>query len=248
MAKTTEPKKVSMISEEAVQNRLSKMLALKKRYLKRINEEGYDNVIKEAKLQNGNSKTGINCRTVSLIPIHDCVNCSGCARLCYDLRNDCIYPQTLNDRARNSALREADPVAFWKNVGYLVRSEYVMELRINVGGDLRYEDFEAINEYVAKENPKCDILFFTKNYDGINKFIDENEFYPNVKAIMSRWIDMECDNKHNLPCSHVLWANGRTTAPEYGAVYCGGNCSECHFNENGCWNLKKGENVIFMAH
>ena len=92
------------------------------------------------------------------------------------------------------------------------------------------------------------ILFFTKNYKGINKFLDNNSFPSNVRPIMSAWENMEMDNPHNLPNSHVLYEDGRTTAPEYGAVYCGGNCSECAFKGEGCWNLKNGEHVVFMAH
>ena len=83
---------------------------------------------------------------------------------------------------------------------------------------------------------------------NLNLFLDEDEFPDNVKPIMSAWEGMECDNRHNLPMSHVLYEDGRTTAPEYGAVYCGGNCSECAFKGEGCWNLKRGEHVIFMAH
>jgi hypothetical protein len=56
------------------------------------------------------------------------------------------------------------------------------------------------------------------------------------------------DNRHNLPVSHVLYADGRTTAPKFGSYYCGGNCSECNYKGEGCWILKRGESVIFPAH
>lgn len=244
----TVAKNVKEISKEAVENRLQKMLEIKREYLERIARESWDEVAKEMKLQQGNSKTGQNVRTISLIPIHDCVNCSGCSRLCYDLRNDCIYPSVLNDRARNSALRQTNPEKYWIKVAELVAQEFVTELRINVGGDLRSEDFLFINKWVAKANPKTDILFFTKNYKGINEYLDNNTFESNIHPIMSAWLGMEMDNPHNLPCSHVLWADGKTTAPEFGAYYCGGNCSACHFKSEGCWTLKNGESVIFMAH
>ena len=243
-----EAKKVNKLSDIAAKNRLDKMIKLKKNYLKRVATEGYDTVLSEMKLMQGNSKTGQNCRTVSLIPVHDCVNCYECSLLCYDLRNDCIYPSVLNDRAKNSALREANPTMFWKRVGELVNEECVTELRLNVGGDLRDEDFPLVNDYVALANPSTGILFFTKNYKGINAYMDKQIPEPNMKAIMSAWIGMEMENPHNLPCSHVMWENGKTTAPEYGAYMCQGNCSRCHFNREGCWTLKNGESVVFMAH
>lgn len=105
--------------------------------------------------------------------------------------------------------------------------------------------------YVAKlgrQNKQTDFLFFTKNYDGINTFLDHHRFPKNVKSILSAWPGLELKNPHNLPVSHVLFPDGTTTAPEFGAYFCQGNCSRCHFEREGCWVLKKGENVLFEAH
>lgn len=225
---------------EAITRRVKKMKELRDEYLKCI-----ENV--HIRLQQGNSKTGTNCWTISLIPILDCVNCTKCKYTCYDICNVCFMPAVQNDRARNSALHKADPSRFWEEVNMQIKANFVTELRINVGGDLSDNDFEYV-KVLGEENPRTMILFFTKNYSGINKFLENNNFPENVKPIMSAWEDMEMDNPNNLPCSHVLWEDGKTTAPEYGAVYCGGNCSECAFKGEGCWNLKNGEHVIFNAH
>lgn len=199
------------------------------------------------KLQRGNRKTGSNCWTVSLLPVLDCGNCSKCKHNCYDLKADMIYPAVINDRARNSAIHKKYPDRYWREINDQVKANFVTELRINVGGDLDYYDFKYVR-VLALENPKTQILFFTKNYDDLNRFLDEVSFPENVHPIMSAWEGVKMDNRHNLPCSHVLYEDGRTTAPEYGAVYCGGNCSECAFKGEGCWNLKKGEHVIFRVH
>lgn len=228
------------ISKEAIENRINKILAERKIRMTNIEEQ-------HVKLQRGNRKTGANCWTVSLAPIIDCVNCSGCSDGCYDVRNDVIYPQVIADRAKNSAIHKVDPKRYWDEIDMQIKANFVTELRINVGGDLTDDDFGYVAE-LGKKNPRTMILFFTKNYKGINKYLDNNSFPENVAAIMSVWEGMEMDNPHNLPCSHVLYEDGRTTAPEYGAVYCGGNCSECAFNGDGCWNLKNGEHVIFRAH
>ena len=141
----------------------------------------------------------------------------------------------------------ADPKRFWDEIDAQVKANYVTELRINVGGDLTDDDFAYIAE-LGKRNPKTLILFFTKNYEGINAFLDECEFPENVSPIMSAWKNTKMENPHNLPCSHVLWEDGSTTAPEFGAYFCTGNCSECAFQERGCWTLKHGEHVVFKAH
>lgn len=231
------------IGMAARNKRVQTMIKLRDEWIKRI-ESGEQVMIK---LQRGNEKTGVNCWTVSLIPIADCLNCSECMKDCYDINNVCYLPDVQNDRARNSALHKVNIAEYWRQVEQLIKENFVMQLRINVGGDLMYEDFGYIKA-MAERCPKTDILFFTKTYDGLNKFLDETEFPQNVHPIVSRWCGVECNNKHNLPESHVLYDDGRTTAPEFGAKYCGGNCSQCHFECDGCWTLKNGESVIFKAH
>ena len=235
-----EPKTVNEMCSDGIENRVRKLLEQRDYWLNHLNDA---HVI----LQKGNTKSGTACWTVSLAPIIDCANCSGCRGKCYDIRKDCIYPSVINDRARNSAIHLADPERYWKEISEQIKANFVEQLRINVGGDLSGHDFHYIAE-VAKENPQCDILFFTKNYVKLNDFLRDNQFPSNVHPIMSRWEGMDCQNPHNLPESHILWKNGTTTAPMYGAYFCGGNCTECHFNKEGCWTLKNGEHVIFAAH
>lgn len=224
----------------AVNSRVQKLVNRRKDMLAFVNDL-------HVKLMQGNRKTGSNCWTVSLFPVIDCVNCSHCKGDCYDLKNDMIYPNVIDSRAKNSAIHMVNPERYWKEIDEQIKANFVQELRLNVGGDLTDDDFA----YVAKlgeDNPKTMIMFFTKNYKGINKFLENNKFPENVHPIMSAWLNMEMENPHNLPCSHVLYEDGRTTAPEYGAYYCSGNCSECAFEGKGCWNLKNGEHVIFRAH
>lgn len=231
------------ISQEAISKRVKQMVNKREEYIRSGEVENL-----HVKLQKGNRKTGTNCWTVSLIPIADCgKNCKECSKDCYDVRNDCWMPSVQNDRARNSAIHKSDIARYWNEINIQIKANFVTELRINVGGDLTLQDFYYIKK-IAEENPKTMILFFTKAYEDLNSFLDETEFPSNVKKIMSAWKDTPMENKHNVPVSHVLWEDGSTTAPEYGAVYCGGNCSECAFNGEGCWNLKNGESVIFKAH
>lgn len=234
-------KKIKNMSMEAIMGRVQKMVAMREEYIKDI-----DNV--HIKLQQGNSKTGKSVYTVSLIPIADCGhNCKECKKQCYDVINVCFQPAVQNDRARNSAVHKTDIARFWDEVSYGIKYNCVQTLRLNVGGDICAADLPYINK-VAKDNPKCDILFFTKSYEEVNEYLNENVFETNIHCIMSAWENTEMENPHNLPVSHVLYADGRTTAPEFGSYYCGGNCAICKYNDEGCWNLKCGESVIFPAH
>lgn len=198
-------------------------------------------------VQPGNKKTGPNCWTISLLPVIDCICDILCPNDCYDLKSDTITNECAWDRARNSAIHKVDPVRFWSEIDAQIKANFIMELRINVGGDLTKEDFWYVAE-LGRNNPRTMIIFFTKNYDGINEFLDIDSFPDNVHPIMSAWKGMEMRNPHNLPLAHVIWKDGTTTAPEFGAYLCTNNCSECAFWDKGCWALQKGQHVAFLAH
>ena len=235
------PRRISNMCKDGMESRLTKMVQLRAKFENDINNA-------HVKLQKGNSKTGVSCWTVSLIPVVDCINCKECKGLCYDLRNDCWLPGVQKDRARNSAIRRKDIGRFWNEINQQIKDNFVEQLRLNVGGDLTYDDFIYVNQ-LGESNPRTDILFFTKSYEAINDYIEKHGmFTKNVHPIMSAWENVEMKNPYNLPESHLLYSDGRTTAPEFGAYFCGGNCTECHFNNEGCWTLKEGEHVIFPAH
>ena len=232
------------IGKEFIIGRIKKAINIKKDYLNTLKNERY-----HIHVQEGNSKTGINCRTVSLISGHDCQNCKACIHDCYDINNIMYIPAVQNDRARNSALHKFNIDWYWEDIETDIKENFITQLRVNVGGDSTYDDFVHI-EQICIRNPRCNILLFTKNYKDINRFLDErNGVKPdNMKVMWSRWRGLESNNKWNLPEAHVLFENGETTAPEFGAYYCKGNCSECFFYDEGCWSLKNGESVIFKEH
>lgn len=229
------------ISTMARNKRVNEMLKLRDEFINDI-----DNC--HVKLMKGNSKTGKDCWTVSLIPIADCYNCKECMVDCYDINTDCRFPAVLKDRAKNSAIHKVDIRRYYNEISNQIKANNVKELRYNVGGDFCYKDFNYV-AVVAKLNPECEFLFFTKSYNDINKFMNDEGFPANVHPIISRWLNVPCNNEYNLPESHVLYDDGRTTAPMFGAKYCQGNCSECFAGrDEGCPTLKNGESVIFRAH
>lgn len=242
--------KTFRICNEAVNKRIQKMLDIRKRVL----EDGVKKY--HPMIMKGNKKTGRQCYTVSLIPIVDCSNCKECKNNCYDIRNDCIYPDVLESRGINSAIHHADPERYWWEIGKEVEEKAIHQLRINVGGDLKKLDFKLVAKMGETHVGDCEDMFFTKVYSDCNEFITENiSKYPDnfgfprsVHPLYSRWLGMHCDNPYNVPESHVLWPDGITTAPEFGAYFCKGNCSNCFNFDEGCPRLKAGESVVFNAH
>ena len=245
----TVTKVVRKLRRETIINRVKKMVDMREEIAKDL--DSY-----HVKLMKGNDKTGINCYTVSLIPGVDCPNCKVCLyNGCYDIQNDCWRPSVQKTRAINSAIHKYDRERYWKEINVKIKGLFIEELRINVGGDLQDEDFGWVNG-LGIENPNCDILFFTKNDNGINSWIDENgDFAPNVHPTISFWEGMDIKNPYNLPTAHILWADGRTTAKGITTKPCGGNCSECYYykrinnkEKSGCWGMIKGDAVLFNAH
>lgn len=264
---TGKAKKVKKMTVTAIARRVKKMINKRSEYIRK----GVENF--HVRVQKGNDKTGEDCWTVSLIPIADCPHkCAeikaktdkdtvergngGCGFTgCYDVQNVCYLPNVQDGRAINSAIHLKDRSRYWREVEAFVIANGVRELRINVGGDVDFLDMCYIDN-MAKRIHDCDFLFFTKDDDGLNMFLDARDFQPNVHYLLSVWPGMEVKNPHNVPESHLIWEDGSTTLPEYAknVSYCGGNCSECHKGTSGCWHMKKADCVeekwyqILFAH
>lgn len=121
--------------------------------------------------------------------------------------------------------------------------------RFHVAGDIPNFDYLVHMVDIAKRNQHCQILCFTKKYDIVNKFMDENEsgIPGNLHLILSAWRGLEMNNPYHLPEAHVRYRDGSTTASDR-AKECGGNCTECAITDGGCWTLLPGEQVVFNEH
>lgn len=240
---TKKAKNIGDINLDLAKKRIADMQKKKNYWLNHLSDpECY------VHLQNGNTKTGHLSKTVSLAPVIDCKNCKECWKKCYDLRNDCCYENVRNDRARNSAIHQTDTGRYWDEIEKAVVDEYVIFLRLNVGGDLSYEDYDYLRG-IGERRQKTTFQFFTKNTPDLVRWYDEGNAFPdNVRKLVSKWPGMDIPNPYGWPEAHVNWADGTTTAPDFGAYFCKGNCSACYFNEEGCPHLKDGEHVVFNAH
>ena len=231
-------KNIKKISKELAAKRLSDMINKKNEYKKNVSEL-------HVYFAAGNAKTGIAVPSVSLIPVYNCTNCAQCSGLCYDLRNDCCYPQCRDKRAVNAAIFEADPERYFNEINEGVKT--FRFFRWHIGGDIMSKYYLEKMVWIAEQNPHCDFLAFTKSFDIVNDYLDTHEFPDNLHMLFSAWVGLEMDNRHNLPTSNPLFFDGSTTAHD-GARYCSGNCTECARAGEGCWTMENGDEVIFPAH
>lgn len=231
-------KNIKDISKEQFTKRMNDMLIKKDEYVQNVNKM-------HVYIASGNKKTGAAVPSVSLIPVYHCNNCKSCKGLCYDLRNDCMYPGCRDKRAINAAILEKDPERYFKEINDAAAMQRYF--RWHIGGDIVDKYYLEKMVWIAEENPHCEFLAFTKCFDIVNEYLDIKAFPRNLHIIFSAWIGQKMDNKHNLPTSNPLFANGDTTAHD-GAQWCGGNCTECARIGVGCWTMKSGDEVIFPAH
>lgn len=235
---TSAPKKINPIKIDLMKTRLAKMVSERENISTSLEDS-------HVYISAGNRKTGFAVPSVSLIPVADCGNCSSCSRLCYDLRND-MYNGVMSTRAKNSAIAHQDRRRYFMEISGACKA--FRFFRWHVGGDILDMAYFLGMVSVAVDNPHCTFLAFTKMYDIINAFIAEGGVIPaNLQIIFSAWPGANMANPYNMPVSSPLFADGSCAAPG-GAISCPGDCSACAVMGSGCWNLKKGESVVFNAH
>ena len=198
------------------------------------------------KISPGNIKMG-SIPSVSLPAGVTCRKNCLCYPKCYAHKIERLRKSVREAYESNYRLLIEDPDTYWREVNATVMLNRYF--RFHVSGDIVDMDYLENMVKVAKENPHCQILCFTKQYELVNEWLDNNEegFPSNLHIIFSVWDGMECPNPHNLPEAHVRYRDGHTTARE-DAYECGGNCSDCAVVECGCWVLENGEQIIFNEH
>lgn len=196
------------------------------------------------KISKGNSKLGA-IPSVSLPSIKTCRNCA-CQEKCYAQKLERLRPSVKNAYEHNLGVLLSDPTTYWREVEASVMMSRFF--RFHVSGDIPNVAYLENMAAVAGRNSHCEILCFTKRYEMVNEFIQKNGELPsNLHMIFSGWVGLDMANPFSLPEAHVRYRDGSTTARE-DAIECGGNCTECALTEGGCWNLQKGQQVIFNEH
>lgn len=208
----------------------------------------------------GNSKTGNNVFNFNF-PIEytckhscecykngSCYACNGCYNFA---SNQAIYSENYNF-FRNSTEKE-----FTDAIQTVINELNYKLFRYFTCGDIPNQKFVDCMVKLAKDNP--DIMFwsYTKKYEIINRWIDENGNLPeNLTIIFSHWMNengsyFPMNNPHNLPTSEFI-PLGKEYLTETVTHIC--PCSDpsviatCATCENPCYKLKKGQSMGLLEH
>ena len=196
------------------------------------------------KISPGNSKLGA-IPSVSLPAIKTCRACE-CNKKCYAYKLERLRKTVRNAYQHNLEVLTYNNDTYWREVeASIMMSRF---FRFHVSGDIPDFDYLKHMVEIAKRNPHCEILCFTKKYELVNEYLDLwKEFPKNLHMILSGWVGLKMVNPYSLPEAHVKYRDGSTTArPD--AIPCSGNCSECARTDGGCWALRTGDQVVFNEH
>lgn len=192
----------------------------------------------------GNSKMGA-IPSVSLPAVITCRVCS-CQEICYARKIERLRPSVRKAYANNLEILYQSPETYWREVEASIMMSHFF--RFHVSGDIPNKDYFIHMVAVAARQRHCEILCFTKKYEIVNWYIQNNGDLPsNLHIVFSGWTGLKMQNPHGLPEAHVLYKDGTTTARD-DAKLCGGNCTDCAKTDDGCWTLKNGEQVLFEQH
>lgn len=211
---------------------------------------------RKVRISTGNRKMG-DVPSFSTLPFITCPGrcADSCGKNCYAAKIANLYPAVRKAYAINTALMILDREnAFAQINGYL---KAVRFFRFHVSGDIMDYDYFDRMVHCAVENPHCRILAFTKRFEIVNEWIDNNGDLPeNLQIIFSAWKDNDpkyCGlNPHDLPESNIYTEadslGGWWDLPETNDMICPGNCFSCACRNTGCWKLEKGATVYFKLH
>ena len=202
----------------------------------------------EISMGNRNSKTGAACLNIAF-PVCSCRSDAPCKATCYACKG-CQQMATVQAAYyRNFRLYNDDADNFFEQVYCKIKFSGLPKVRWFDSGDIPDYDFLCRMIDTCKKTPTVKHMAFTKKYELVNKWIDDNGDLPaNLNIIFSAWDRLwDVPNPHNLGVAYVDFKDKRLN-PEFpkNAFVCPGRnstCSAC----GACFN-KKLKAVIFTQH
>lgn len=198
----------------------------------------------------GNNKTGKATGQVSIMASEKhCPGANECAQYCYAKKGTFKYPSVKKAFARDTALLETDPAAYFKKVRQDIEEAGFMAVRLHVSGDFFSPEQIKGWAQVAKSMPHVRFWGYTKSWKVaalVPDLITLRDL-PNVELFAS-WADGE-----PIPTKwRLAQVVPKGSKPQAGATLCleqvgaKPNCASCGFCLRPATN--KTQNVNFIIH
>ena len=183
-------------------------------------------------ISNGNRKLG-GVMNISMPPRTCCPAGVPCGDKCYARKAVRLYPHTREAWARNGRIAKRHPDSYFLQIAARVAKAKPRLFRWHVAGDILCEDYLRGMCSIAAENPNTHFLAFSKAFDIVNGYEDQQTIPGNLVIIFSAWPRMKFDNPHN---HRIAWMqDGTEPRVPVDAIECPGNCETCGL----CYELPK---------
>lgn len=198
-------------------------------------------------ISTGVSKLGASIPSINLPPIVTCNPDAPCFKECYARRGHFMYQNVKNKYIDNLKAYKENPKQFFEDIAHGTRLS--LYTRWHSSGDIVDEQYLAGMCWVARKNKNVQYLAFTKQFRIVNKYVADGHRIPkNLHIVYSCWKDWVPENPYNFPTTWVYFPNKKEGVYNEliptKAVPCSGKCYACQ----KCWELKKGESVVFRKH
>lgn len=208
------------------------------------------------RLSKGNAKLGAYISGVNLPAGMTCRSDAPCRNGCYAMKGHFVFSSVKSSIQKNLEAYLNSPTQYFD---LIIAKLHIMPYRFfrwHSSGDIVNREYLVGMIRVAEECPNTEFLCFTKKYEIVNDFINDNaspRILPrNLHIVFSHWGSFPVPNPYNLPTSHVRFKkvdelHDNSDIPD-NAIQCSGFCGDCVGTEKNCWLLKNGESVVFNQH
>lgn len=173
-------------------------------------------------ISKNNSKMG-DVHSFSVLPIKTCREDAPCRKECYAVKI-CRLRKNVKKSYENNTetILNEDKKDIIDKINLYIKLHDVELFRWNVSGDFNLKNYFEITLEVAKKNPTCKFLAFTKMYEKCSKV----RLPKNYNIVYSCWKDLKIKNAQKHPCAYL--DDGEYSIPKY-AQKCNGCCDKCIF-------------------
>lgn len=192
------------------------------------------------------SKLGANIPSINLPPVLTCNPNAPCFKGCYARKGHFCFDSVKQRYLDNLYFYKENPKQYFEDVVNATRLS--LYARWHSSGDIVDEKYLEGMCKVARKNKNTQYLAFTKQFPIVNKYVADGHRIPkNLHIVYSCWKNWIPDNPYNFPTTWVYFPNDKDDTNKLipkKAKPCDGKCDMCQ----KCWNLKKGESVVFKKH
>lgn len=165
---------------------------------------------------------------------------------CYAQKGRYCYKRIQNAYSKNLRIYKADPKSYFAQISEVLDFTPYRFFRWHSSGDIVDMQYLHMMVRLAKKHKGTRFLCFTKKYELVNEYFNQQSKPRNLIIVLSNWGEWKCENPHNFPVAYIRF-NEETDIP-INAFQCIKFCEECCKSEMGCWFLKKGQAVAFDKH